>query len=266
MGVSALNPSIPFQSPNNTQHSPQQNAADQLELTNETDPALSTLSSEQPSVGESLVDQLLNDKENNDIAMINTENPTTVMPSPTLTTSSTIEQSKSTSSQVSSNLSSQSTSIKYFFLELMKTKTPQSKKRGRSVASMGETLTDEEALRRQKETEDNKRRKEEEKEERKRIRMEKKEQKKREKEEKESRKRKAAEGARKSNCNKRRAGRQDDEAVVICGICMEEWTEETEEEEMWIACEICNDWFHASCTDIDQEHASNIDYVCSQCT
>ena len=174
VGVSALNLSIPFQSPNNTQHSPQQNAADQLELTNETDPALSTSSSEQPSVGESLVDQLLNDKENNDITVINTENPTTVMPSPTITTSSTIEQSTSTSSQVSSNLSSQSTSIKDLFLEFMKTKTPQSKKRGRSVASIGETLTAEEALRRQKETEDNKRRKEEEKEELKRIRMEKK--------------------------------------------------------------------------------------------
>ena len=39
---------------------------------------------------------------------------------------------------------------------------------------MGETVTAEEALRRQKETEDNKRRKEEEKEECKRIRMEKK--------------------------------------------------------------------------------------------
>ena len=125
VGVSALNPSIPFQSPNNTQHSPQQNAADQLELTNETDPALSTSSSKQPSVGESLIDQLLNDAENNDITVINTENPTTVMPHPTLTTSSTIEQSTSTSSQVSSNLSSQSTSIKDFFLEFMKTKTPQ---------------------------------------------------------------------------------------------------------------------------------------------
>ena len=65
--------------------------------------------------------------------------------------------------------------------------------RNRSIASLGESLTAEDALQRQKNIEDEKKRKEAEKEERKRIRLEKREQKRMEQELKGMKKRKGQE-------------------------------------------------------------------------
>ena len=75
------------------------------------------------------------------------------------------------------------------------------------------------------------------------------------------------EGEKKKHCKTRTSKRQkksriEDEAV-LCGVCLEEWKEKTEEEEIWIGCERCKDWFHAACIDIDPNNET--DYVCESC-
>ena len=36
-----------------------------------------------------------------------------------------------------------------------------------------------------------------------------------------------------------------------CGVCQALFSEETEEEEVWIGCESCDGWFHSVCVNID---------------
>ena len=53
--------------------------------------------------------------------------------------------------------------------------------------------------------------------------------------------------------------------VEVCEICMEEWEEETEEEETWIGCDNCGGWFHAKCIDEDTDEINTTNYTC-MCT
>ena len=39
--------------------------------------------------------------------------------------------------------------------------------------------------------------------------------------------------------------------VYKCGVCQALYLEETEEEEVWIGCELCDQWFHSVCVNID---------------
>ncbi len=48
-----------------------------------------------------------------------------------------------------------------------------------------------------------------------------------------------------------------------CGVCGEEYQDETEVVENWIACDECNTWFHWSCLDISKEPES---FVCAWCS
>ena len=91
--------------------------------------------------------------------------------------------------------------------------------------------------------------------------MQKREQRLNEQEEKEkNRKRREKETLQKSRTSKREKKSRIEDVVVLCGMCLEEWREETEEEEIWIGCEGYKDWFHAACIDIDPNNEN--DYIC----
>ena len=95
--------------------------------------------------------------------------------------------------------------------------------------------------------------------------MQKREQRQKEREEKEKnrKRRREKETLQKSHTSKRQKKSRIEDEVVLCGVCLEEWKEETEEEEIWIGCERCKDWFHAACIDIDPNNET--DYVCESC-
>ena len=108
---------------------------------------------------------------------------TSLLPSPQLLQPLDLFPSNPSSSQTQSLLPSTSNSqpseLRNFFLSFLQSQTPKSsRRRNRALSSHGESLTEEEALKRQKEYEDEKKRKEIEKEERKRVREEKREEKK----------------------------------------------------------------------------------------
>ena len=111
--------------------------------------------------------------------------------------SSPLSTPHSTNGNTPSSIPSTSTTtpaLREYFTEFLRTQTPPMKtSRNRSIASLGESLTAEDALQRQKNIEDEKKRKEAEKEERKRIRLEKREQKRMEQELKGMKKRKGQE-------------------------------------------------------------------------
>ena len=94
--------------------------------------------------------------------------------------------------------------------------------------------------------------------------MQKREQRQKEREEKEkNRKTREKETLQKYRTSKRQKKSRIEDEVVLCGVSLEEWKEETEEEEIWIGCERCKDWFHAACIDIDPNNETN--YVCESC-
>ena len=159
--------------------------------------------------------------------------------------------------------------LRHFFLSYLK-QTPKlpNKRRNRQVTALGESLTAEEAMAKQKEAEEKKKKEQEEKETRKKERLEKKAKKKQEMEEKQRKKAEKKEKAkenmtvRKSNRVKKRK-RIDD--VDMCEICMEEWKEETEEEELWVQCDECTGWFHAKCVGYEPQVSEFSHYTCDLC-
>ena len=49
-----------------------------------------------------------------------------------------------------------------------------------------------------------------------------------------------------------------------CGMCGGVYEDETEEEELWISCDICFRWFHGVCVDIRFDCVPER-FVCFQC-
>ena len=129
--------------------------------------------------------------------------------------------------------------LRNFFLTFLKSKSPHSSKSRRNIGlpSFGESMTSEEALQKQKQTEEVKK---------------KKEKNKRNKEE--------------NSCVTREKNEDNEET---CGICGQEWEDITEEEELWLDCGMCGGWFHAKCigyNDVCREDLDDIDYVCDTCS
>lgn len=44
---------------------------------------------------------------------------------------------------------------------------------------------------------------------------------------------------------------QEEDGEYHCGVCGQLYEESTEEEELWIACDVCFNWHHAMCVEID---------------
>ena len=171
--------------------------------------------------------------------------PTTVKPSTHNNSHSNISHVTSPTTPNADNVS-----IKDFFINFLQSKTPirPTTKRRRRVASLGETLTADEAMAKQKKDEEKKKQAEEEKERKRKLRMEKKEMKLKQlnkKQKKKGQKATTTVSMRKS-CRKRKRMAETN-WEEICGVCMEEWSDETNEEQLWIKCESCNSWFHAAC-------------------
>lgn len=197
-------------------------------------------------------------------ALPNIPNPSPLATSPTIPTPSKPVTPLTTPSTQSSH--NKSNELRDFFLDFFISKTPNRSNKGRNrcLASLGESLTEEDAIQKQKEYEDEKKRKEVEKEERKRIRIQKCEEKRKIEENK---KRKLTEkGGRKSTRSKKR--KVSEESAEICGICTGVWEDHTEETELWLACSLCGGWFHCSCVglgDLVEEEVAEIDYICNLC-
>ena len=49
-----------------------------------------------------------------------------------------------------------------------------------------------------------------------------------------------------------------------CGQCGLEYIEETEELESWVACDLCEHWYHFSCENIVNVPTEEI-YICMKC-
>ena len=53
------------------------------------------------------------------------------------------------------------------------------------------------------------------------------------------------------------------DSTCYCGQCGKEYEEETDEPELWVACDLCDKWYHARC-----EHLSSVpegSYLCIVC-
>ena len=169
------------------------------------------------------------------------------------------EQLNSSQSSSASN-SSSGLELKDFFLSQQSKGATSS--RGRRVASLGESLTAEEALEKQRKQEEEKRNKELEKEKRKLERLKKKEEK-----IKKSTKGKGRKRQEKEECTSTRPKRRKQcDNLDVCGICGNAWENETEESEVWVECNSCNQWYHAICTGMEDEEINSIDdYICDVC-
>ncbi len=77
-----------------------------------------------------------------------------------------------------------------------------------------------------------------------------------------NRKRGAAKAAQ-TRRNKRQAKHAGD-TEYKCGLCGAVYEDETEEEELWIECESCTQWFHAECSGVDPDSVPDA-FVCSAC-
>ena len=83
---------------------------------------------------------------------------------------------------------------------------------------------------------------------------------------KEMKKRKGKEIQTRSDRSKKR--RVEEENVEICGVCTEAWSDETDEEELWLDCGMCGGWFHSRWVWLGNplEHElSNVSYICDLC-
>ena len=54
------------------------------------------------------------------------------------------------------------------------------------------------------------------------------------------------------------------DSQYFCGKCGKEYLEEADEEELWIACDMCENWFCSSCEGLQSPPISNI-YICTKC-
>ena len=193
--------------------------------------------------------------------------PTTVQPSTHNNSHSNISHVTSPTTPNADNVS-----IKDFFINFLQSKTPirPTTKRRRRVASLGESLTADEAMAKQKEDEEKKKQAEEEKERKRKLRMEKKEMKLKQLNKKQKKKEQKATTtvSMRKSCRKRKRMAETN-WEEICGVCMEEWSDETNEEQLWIECESCNSWFYAACvghSDKDTEELLTISYTCNMCS
>ena len=76
----------------------------------------------------------------------------------------------------------------------------------------------------------------------------------------ENRRRGAAKAAETRRSKQRQASNESEEEY--CGVCGDLYEEETDEVEDWIACDLCNRWFHWHCVSITTEPSS---FVCISC-
>ena len=252
IGDSSLSPTVP------TPSIPITSISHSISVTPVIGSTLPTISTPSPPVTPTSVTPIIGH------ALPNIPNPSTLATSPTIPTPSKPVTPLTTPSTQSSH--NKSNELRDFFLDFFKSKTPNRSNKGRNrcLASLGESLTEEDAIQKQKEYEDEKKRKELEKEERKRIRIQKCEEKRKMEENK---KRKLTEkGGRKSTRSKKR--KVSEESAEICGICTGVWEDHTEETELWLACSLCGGWFHCSCVglgDLVEEEVAEIDYICNLC-
>ena len=57
-------------------------------------------------------------------------------------------------------------------------------------------------------------------------------------------------------------GTINDDNEEYCGVCGILYEEETDEIEKWIACDVCEMWYHRECANIVEEPES---YICVNC-
>ena len=50
-----------------------------------------------------------------------------------------------------------------------------------------------------------------------------------------------------------------------CGVCKAQYCDETEETQLWIACDRCNVWYHCSCEEVVHSPVETEEYVCRRC-
>ena len=61
------------------------------------------------------------------------------------------------------------------------------------------------------------------------------------------------------------SAQQTESQAVLYGVCGKEYKEETVEPELWIACDICNQWFHCTCEGLVEPPQEDT-YICSKCS
>ena len=54
--------------------------------------------------------------------------------------------------------------------------------------------------------------------------------------------------------SEKETGDQCQEEECHCGVCGQLYEDHTHEEELWIACDACCEWYHAVCVHIDCEN------------
>ena len=52
--------------------------------------------------------------------------------------------------------------------------------------------------------------------------------------------------------------------IYVCGTCMKEYSEEAENEELWIGCDQCDKWFCGGCEELKSPPPMDI-YLCVNC-
>lgn len=80
----------------------------------------------------------------------------------------------------------------------------------------------------------------------------------------ENRKKGARKAAETRARKKQQESKSESESSVKCGVCDQDWQEETDEVETWIQCEVCEVWFHCHCQNIFNNVAPE-EFVCTKC-
>ena len=57
----------------------------------------------------------------------------------------------------------------------------------------------------------------------------------------------------------------EEEQDYYCGQCRELYVEETDESEMWVACDMCDSWYHCKCEQLVNPPSSSEIYICKKC-
>ena len=175
-----------------------------------------------------------------------------VATSPSSTVPPTVAQVTSTSTSFSSTEPHQSeTPLREFFTQLFhKDTTTNTSVPRRTLIGFGESLTEEEAMERVRVMEEEKKKMQKEK-------AERAERRKRKREEKET----AATNKRKRSSEKRTA----DSTAWFCPYCLEP---EENDNKVWMECDQCQFWYHATCAGYNEQSASQlmaVTFICSIC-
>lgn len=68
---------------------------------------------------------------------------------------------------------------------------------------------------------------------------------------------------------KEAASKAATDAAESCAVCGQNFGADQEKDDLWIACDVCNKWFHGSCADVTTEMldiAEDEDFwECQQC-